>query len=220
MSVLLQQHCCRAQATKPAPPTPIDAKKAELGGKTWDPAWDQIVEQAIPADMLSSQVPHDVKRFCPRFYTMSDTDKRVFWAYFFQALAGAEAGLNPTTRVRHTEPEVAVTDKVTASRCAQRRPAAADLSRIRSAMAATSIGTKDRDLRATIRNKTILQPKNNLQCGVKILENQIITQHNGLVSRKSYWSTLQPGTVSYRVSQGDDESSCRVRKRPRARPQS
>ena len=55
-----------AQATKPAPSTPIDAKKAELGGKTWDPAWDQIVEQAIPADMLSSKVPHDVRKFCPR----------------------------------------------------------------------------------------------------------------------------------------------------------
>ena len=107
------QRCLSAQATKPAPPTPIDAKKAELGGKTWDPAWDKIVEQAVPADMLSSQVPHDVRRFCPRFYTMSETDKRVFWAYFFQALAGAEAGLNPTTRVRHTQPEVAKIDEVT-----------------------------------------------------------------------------------------------------------
>jgi len=34
---------------------------------------------------------------------MNDPDKRAFWAYFFQALAGAEAGLNPRTRVRHTE---------------------------------------------------------------------------------------------------------------------
>ena len=101
----------QAQQTKPAPPTPIDAKKAELGGKTWNPEWDQIVEKAVPADMLSSQVPRDVHRFCPRFYSMSDTDKRVFWAYFFQALAGAEAGLNPTTRVRHTQPEVAKVDE-------------------------------------------------------------------------------------------------------------
>ncbi|MGA8878021.1 MAG: hypothetical protein WB555_20955 [Candidatus Korobacteraceae bacterium] len=44
----------QAQQTKPAPPTPIDAKKAELGGKTWNPEWDQIVEKAVPADMLSS----------------------------------------------------------------------------------------------------------------------------------------------------------------------
>ena len=41
------------------------------------------------------QVPHDVRRLCPNFYQMSDVDKRAFWAYFFQALAGAEAGLSP-----------------------------------------------------------------------------------------------------------------------------
>jgi len=44
---------------------------------------------------------------------MDEADKRAFWAYFFQALAGAEAGLKPDTRVRHTDPEVAVTDKIT-----------------------------------------------------------------------------------------------------------
>jgi len=187
-----------AQTTKPAPPTPIDAKKAELGGKTWDPAWDQIVEQAIPAEMLSSQVPHDVKRFCPRFYTMSDTDKRVFWAYFFQALAGAEAGLNPTTRVRHTEPEVAVTDKV--SHRAVRSEGLLQLTyEDQKRYDCDFDWDKDRELKSDDPAKTILQPKNNLQCGVKILDNQIINQRKSLVSRKSYWSTLQPGTVSYRV---------------------
>src|SRR5271157_901206 len=100
-----------AQATKPAPPTPIDEKKVELGGKPWNPQWDQIIEKALPPEMLSSQVPQGVRRFCPRFYEMGETDKRAFWAYFFQALAGAEAGLNPNTSVRHTKPEVAKRDE-------------------------------------------------------------------------------------------------------------
>src|SRR5450631_4103447 len=95
-----------AQATKPVPPTPIDVKKVELGGTPWNPQWDQIIENALPPEMLSSQVPRGVRRFCPRFYEMGETDKRIFWAYFFQALAAAEAGLNPNTSVRHTEPEV------------------------------------------------------------------------------------------------------------------
>ena len=93
----------RAQTTKPAPPTPIDEKKVELGGTPWNPQWDQIIEKALPTEMLSSQVPHGVRRFCPRFYEMAETDKRTFWAYFFQALAGAEAGLNPNTNVRHSK---------------------------------------------------------------------------------------------------------------------
>src|ERR1019366_8942679 len=97
-----------AQATKSAPPTPIDVKKVELGGTPWNPQWDQIIEKALPPEMLSSQVPRGVRRFCPRFYEMGETDKRAFWPYFFQALAGAEAGLNPNTSVRHAKPEAAM----------------------------------------------------------------------------------------------------------------
>ena len=188
----------QAQATKPAPPTPIDAKKAELGGKTWDPAWDKIVEKAIPAEMLSTRVPHDVRKFCPNFYRMNDTDKRVFWAYFFQALAGAEAGLNPTTRIRHTEPEVAKIDEVTG------RPVRSEGLLQLTYEDAKRYNCdfdwkKDRELPSKDPAKTILQPRNNLECGIEILDNQIITQHKGLVSKSSYWSTLQPRTRSYRV---------------------
>jgi hypothetical protein len=79
-----------AQVIKPAPPTPIDMKKVELGGTPWNLQWDQIIEKALPPEMLSSQAPRGVLRFCRRFYDMSTADKRTFWAYFFQALAGAE----------------------------------------------------------------------------------------------------------------------------------
>src|SRR5215472_14732620 len=68
---------------KPAPATPIDTKRLESGGKTWDPEWDKIVELALPPEMLTTQVPRDVRRFCPRFYGMAEADKRAFWAYFF-----------------------------------------------------------------------------------------------------------------------------------------
>ena len=78
----------RTQVTKPAPPTPIDVEKVELGGMPWNPQWDEIIEKTLPPEMVSLQVPRDVLRFCPRFYEMGETDKRTFWAYFFQALAG------------------------------------------------------------------------------------------------------------------------------------
>lgn len=183
---------------KPAPATPIDAKKAELGSNTWDPQWDAIVEKALPDDMLSNEVPHDVRRFCPRFYTMSEVDKRAFWAYFFQALAGAEAGLDPKTRVRHTEPAVAVIDPVTHR--AVRSEGLLQLTYEDQPRYGCDFDwDADRDLAPKDPNKTILQPKNNLECGVKILDRQIIEMRKSIVSPTSYWSTLQPGTVSYRV---------------------
>src|ERR1022692_3704698 len=180
-----------AQATKPAPPTPIDEKKVELGGTPWNPQWDQIIEKALPSEMLSSQVPQGVRRFCPRFYGMGEPDKRTFWAYFFQALAGAEAGLNPNTSIRHTEPEGAIvlrSEGLLQLAYADHKRYGCDFN-----------WQLDRALKANDPAKTILQPKNNLECGVKILVNQTIVRHKPLLSRSGYWSTLRPDGPSYRV---------------------
>lgn len=184
--------------TKPAPATPIDTRRAEIGGPMWNPAWDNIVEEALPPSMLSWRVPPDVRHFCPRFYSMKDVDKRAFWAYFFQALAGAEAGLKPRARVRHTEPAVAVTDKVTGR--AVRSQGLLQLTYEDANRYGCDFDWQtDKKLKPDSAAKTILQPKNNLECGVKILAHQIIDSHKRILSRSSYWSTLRPGTASYRM---------------------
>jgi hypothetical protein len=187
-----------APAIKPAPPTPIAEKKEELGAPGWDPQWDVVVEQALPPEMLGPKAARDVRGYCPRFSAMSEADKRAFWAYFFQALAGAEAGLKPTTTVRHTEPEVAKVDPVTKHTVRQQ-----GLLQL-AYMDAYRYGCdfdwdKDKGLALKDSARTILQPKNNLECGVKILDNQLFTLNRPLLSHYSYWSTLQPGTVSFRV---------------------
>jgi hypothetical protein len=180
-----------AQAIQAVPPTPIDIKKVELGGTPWNPQWDQIIEKALPAEMLSSRVPQGVRRFCPRFYEMGESEKRTFWAYFFQALAGAEAGLNPNTSIGHSEPQGAMlmrSEGLLQLAYADRKRYGCDFN-----------WQVDRALKANDPAKTILQPKNNLECGVKILFNQIIVQHKPLLSRSAYWSTLQPDGPSFRV---------------------
>lgn len=187
-----------APAIKPAPPTPIAEKKEELGAPGWDPQWDVVVEQALPPEMLGPKAARDVKGYCPRFSAMSEADKRAFWAYFFQALAGAEAGLKPTTTVRHTEPEVAKVDPVTKHTVRQQgllQLAYMDADRY----GCDFDWDKDKGLPLKDSARTILQPKNNLECGVKILDNQLFTLNRPLLSHYSYWSTLQPGTVSFRV---------------------
>jgi hypothetical protein len=183
---------------KPAPATPIAQTKDELGQQSWDPQWDLVVEQALSPEMLSPKVAREVRSYCPRFATLSEGDKRAFWAYTFQALAGAEAGLTPTTNVRHTEPEVAVEDTVT-----KRMVRSEGLLQL-TYMDATRYGCDfdwehDKTLPEKDPAKTILQPKNNLLCGVTILENQIVTQKKPLLSASSYWVTLRPGTTSYLV---------------------
>src|ERR1700733_1641790 len=186
------------QETKPAPPTPIDEKKAELGGTPWDPQGDAIVEQAVPPEMLSTRAPRGVVRFCPRFNAMAETDKRAFWAYFFQALAGAEAGLNPTSSVRQVPPDVAAQNSVPKDDVRTEgllQLAYADAKRY----GCDFDWEADRAKPPKDPSKTILQPKNNLECGIRILFDQLVVKHRPLLTKSSYWSTLRPGAPGYSV---------------------
>jgi len=186
-------------ALKLAPATPIAEKKAELhDDQTWNPQWDLWIEAALPPELLSSQVSKPVKPFCPRFSALNEADKRAFWAYFFQALAGAEAGLVPTRNVHHTQRVLQVKDDVTHRLI--RQEGLLQLTYMDQERYGCDFDwEKDKDLDEHDPNKTILQPKNNLLCGVNIIRNQLIDQHKPLLSPTSYFATLQPGTISVKV---------------------
>jgi len=186
-------------ALKAAPATPIAEKKAELGDdRTWNPEWDLWIETALPEELLSPKVAKAVKPLCPRFTVLDEADKRVFWAYFFQALAGAEAGLVPTANVHHKDAVLQVKDDVTHRLV--RQEGLLQLTYMDQERYGCEFDwEKDKLLDEHDPDKTIMQPKNNLLCGVNIIRNQLIDQHKPLLSSTSYFATLQPGTMSVRV---------------------
>jgi hypothetical protein len=193
-------------AVVPAPPTPLDVKKAELGGTTWQPEWDGMVEKARPADLLSDQAARAVRVYCPRFAEETDAQRREFWAYMFQAIAAAEAGLNPTSDVHHLQPAVDTIDPLT------HRPARQEGLLQLKYEDAQRYGCdfdwqRDRTLPVKDPERTILQPANNLGCGVKIMENQIVTQGKPLVSRTSLWGARAQGGAE---TDGDGEPVTRL----------
>lgn len=129
---------------------------------------------------------------------MSDADKRAWWAYFFQALAAAEAGLNATTNVRHTQPSVAVPDHIT-GRITHQEGLLQLTYEDDKRYGCDFDWQADKDLPAHDPRKTILNPERNLACGIHILSHQLLEQHKPIFSRTSYWATLQPGTAGFRV---------------------
>jgi hypothetical protein len=160
--------------------------------------WDVVIEENLPQELLSNKMAHAVHSFCPRYGSLTPADRRAYWAYFFQALAGAEAGLKPTADVRHSDPAVAVIDPVTHHTVRQQgllQLTYQDADRY----GCDFDWEKDKHLRAGDPDKTTLQPENNLLCGIKILKNQLVDLDEPLLTPKSYWSTLRPGTMSYRV---------------------
>ncbi|HEY1578774.1 MAG TPA: hypothetical protein VGF82_17025 [Terracidiphilus sp.] len=204
--------------TKPTPPTPIAEKKAELGNpNTWDPSWDALIEKSLPPELLSAQAAHAVRSYCPRFAQLSDTDKRAFWAYTFQAIAAAEAGLDPTSNVHHTAAPVNKVDPETHRLSRQEgllQLKYEDAQRYNCSFDYTA----DRHLSEHDANRTILQPQRNLACGLNIMQDQIITKGHPLVTRASYWATLQPGTRGYHVfakQMVNVPGDCRLHRRTR-----
>jgi hypothetical protein len=208
--LLLPAGCKQTSATqvqtatpevKVAPQTPLAEKKDELGTSDsdgWTPALDAYVEKNLPPDLLSAQAAKAVHSYCPAFGQISEVDKRTFWAYTMQAIAAAEAGLKPTADVHHTEAAVAKTDAVTHRAVRQQglmQVTYEDAQRY----GCDFDWAADSKLPEKDPKRTILQPEANLACGLKIMDNQIITQGKPLLVRTSYWSTLQPGTQSYRV---------------------
>ena len=188
-----------AKGIKPAPPTPIAEQKDTLNeDNNWNPQWDVLIEENLPAEMLSPGMGKAVGAYCPRFSSLPDVDKRAFWAYLFQALSGAEAGLKPTTNVRHSDPAVAVPDKV--SHRMVRSEGLLQLTYEDSDRYGCDFDwNHDKSLPVHDAGKTTLQPRNNLLCGIRIMKNQLVDLHEPLLTSKSYWSTLRPGTHSYRV---------------------
>jgi hypothetical protein len=208
--------------TKPTPPTPIAEKKAELGSppgssNTWDPAWDADIEKSVPPELLSAQAARAVRSYCPRFAQLSDTDKRAFWAYTFQAISAAEAGLDATSNVHHTDAAVNKVDPETHHLSRQ-----AGLLQLKYEDAqrynCPFDYAADRTLPEHDPNRTILEPQRNLACGLNIMQDQIITKGRPLVTRTSYWATLQPGTAGYRVfakQMSNVPADCRPARRTR-----
>ena len=185
-------------ALKAPPPTPIQEKKEELGGSTWQTSWTVLVEKGLPPEMLGPRAARAVRSYCPRFAEESEADKRAFWAYLFQALAGAEAGLNPRADVHHLDPTVNRIDPVTHLRIHQ--DGLLQLTYEDGQRYGCNFDWQhDRHLPEHSPERTILSPANNLSCGIRIMDNQIVTKGEPLLTRHSYWGTLHPGTESYRV---------------------
>lgn len=174
-------------------------RKVELeGSDPWNPAWNRMIERALPRDLLSSRRAPAVAPLCPRFRTMTRANRRAFWAYFFQALAGAEAGLRPTADVKHNDPQVAVIDRVTHRTV--RQEGLLQLTYMDSLRYGCNFNwARDQYLPEHDAAKTILQPRNNLLCGIRILRNQLIKQHKPLLTESSYWVTLRPRHPSFKI---------------------
>jgi len=139
--------------------------------------------------MLSDEAPVDVKNVCPRFFQLETSEKRLFWAYFLQAVAVPESGLQRSNRFR--ERGIPGIDSVTGLPIWSEGLLQLSYQDTRNHGCGFD-WQRDRNLDRDDPDKSIFDPKLNLECGVKILEHQLFGRNPRPLfpSRHYYWSTL------------------------------
>jgi hypothetical protein len=178
--------------------TPQARINKRRGKRMWSPEWDEFIKNALPAKMLSGSVPRDVRDACPRFFELSDSEKKTFWAYFFQSIAVPESGFNYADRYR--EKGIPGVDPVSG------KPNVSEGLLQLSYQDAKYHGCDfdwkaDQALKGTGEIASIHDPKRNLECGVKILYKQLFSIYAPRTlftsSRFYYWSVLVRGSAGY-----------------------
>lgn len=184
---------------RPSPtPTPSTGNFTALWiGKHPDAInWTGYVHEAVKAygaALLAG--PSDVATFCPKYASLSTTDKLNFWAQLVAAMTKYESNFNPTTR--YTETSMGI-DPVTGKQVVSEGLLQLSYQDERNYSSVAPAGVCDFDYAADSKlaindiRRTIFDPKTNLTCGVFILNRLAVKKGIIAVDSGAYWSVLRP----------------------------
>jgi hypothetical protein len=166
-------------------------------GKTKDGVlWSSFVYQIIGNSAAAQFLPGaaDVADFCPAYASASNPEKVNFWGFLVSAVAKYESAFKPTDR--YMEGGLG-TDPITKLPVYSEGLLQLSYQDIQPYPFCEFNWAADRLLAPNDPKKTILDPFKNLECGIKILANQIEKKGKIALSSGVYWSTLKlNGTYS------------------------
>jgi hypothetical protein len=189
----------------PAPPPGISAPtpKVEYASLSWEKShperrpWSSDVFLLIGEELfLDFDSAKDAKRVCPKYESLQRQQKISMWAELISAIAYYESGWNPASRMVET---TMGTDPVTGKQVASEgllQLSYQDVPNYKSILkypACKIDWQKDKGLSLTDPKKTILDPAINLECGLRILANQIRKKGYVILSSGVYWAVLKDG---------------------------
>lgn len=208
--VLLITSCANSPAapqTSDAPtttttiPTPAKLLQAKI-------SWEKYPENTPWSDFVAGLVSEthfdvldqaqDITTFCPMYKILNRDQKVTVWVEFISSLAKPESGWNASSR--YVEKELAgvknPVDPVTGQAVVSEgllQLSYQDKKNMTSAKDCRFDWAKDKNLKPTDPNKTILDPYINLECGLKILAGQIKSKGKIVLSSGVYWAVIKEG---------------------------
>lgn len=182
-----------------APPPKRDVKIALSWEKNHSERkpWSTYVSELLSAELFESfDSAKDAKRICPKYETLNREERIAVWSELISAVALYESGWDPTSRMTET---TMGTDPVTKKQVASEgllQLSYQDVPNYGSLLKYPLCKiewSKDKGLALKDAKKTILDPYINLECGMRILANQIRKKGTVILESGVYWAVLRDG---------------------------
>ncbi|MFN7453499.1 MAG: hypothetical protein ACK5RO_02440 [Pseudobdellovibrionaceae bacterium] len=129
----------------------------------------------------------DVLSFCPRFYSLNRQERIEFWGYLFSVISKYESNHNPSARTL----EENRWDAITGGPLYSEGLLMLSYQDRQSVPGCRFDHRADQRLAATDLRRSILQPKNNLECGVRIMARQLKKHDRIVIGSGAYWGVIK-----------------------------
>lgn len=193
----------KAIESSPANPPSVIVPEKEFAALSWErnhperKAWSKFVFELVSEELLEVlDSAKDAKRICPKYEVLARDQRVLIWGELVSALAYFESGWSPTSRMTET---TMGTDPVTKKQVVSEgllQLSYQDVPNYGSVLKYPLCKiewTKDKGLSVTDSKKTILDPYINLECGLRILANQVQKKNLVILSSGVYWAVLKEG---------------------------
>jgi len=168
--------------------TNIANAEIKLSWEAKDPKnveWTRITTKAIEKNLSALDKAEDTEFFCSGYKTMEQDQKVWFWSELISSIAFYESGWSPASEL--TEASLG-TDTVTGMIVVSQGLLQLSYGDTKWAKWCNFDWELDKN---DTENPTILRPKNNLECGIGILSNQINKWGRITLQKHAYWSVLK-----------------------------
>ncbi|XGC82054.1 hypothetical protein ACES2L_06095 [Bdellovibrio bacteriovorus] len=158
--------------------------------------WTTFVSDLLKAQLLDTyDTAKDVKRICPSYETLSKEQRVLVWTEFISALAYHESTWDPTSRMveKNLQGKKNPVDPITKKAVYSEGLLQLSYQDIQWAPYCQFNWAKDKNLSGKDPSKTILNPIINLDCGMRILANQIKNKGKVILSSGVYWAVIKDG---------------------------
>lgn len=142
-------------------------------------AWTTITLNAIRKDFEKFDKAQDIKEFCNNYEYLEKGNKILAWGELISAISFYESSWNPEAFLE--EPTLGI-DAVTGKKVRSQ------------GLMQISYGDTKWARWCNLKNGGITNPKNNLECAIGILANQIDKHEHILLGRGAYWSVIKNGS--------------------------